>query len=309
MLLRLIRVVASIFVLYIVSSVVAGIYLAEASVHLRRKAVTERSHYVEMTETYSRFGVEDAAIHAADGTVLKGWYVRPDDWNHESVVLLHGVADNREGVAGYSVMFLKAGYAVLLPDSRAHGESGGAIATYGVLERSDVSRWAESLRNRANGCVYLFGESMGAAIALQAMTVTHGLCAVVVESPFSTFREIAYDRIAQTTGTGSAFSRTVARPMLEAALLYVRLRYNVTLADAQPAAAVAASPVPALLIAGMADHNITARHAVAIMRTAPAEDALWEVARADHGGAVRAAGPMFDSRVLGWFRSHQNPAS
>jgi hypothetical protein len=97
--------------------------------------------------------------------------------------------------------------------------------------------------------------------------------------------------------------------MLEAALLYVRLRYDVTLADAQPAAAVAASPVPALLIAGMADHNIPARHAVAIMRTAPAEDALWEIAGADHGGAARAAGPMFDSRVLGWFRSHQTPAS
>src|SRR5882757_1106650 len=260
MLLRLIRVVASIFVLYIVSSVVAGIYLAEASVHLRRKAVTERSHYVEMTETYSRFGVEDAAIHAADGTVLKGWYVRPDDWNHESVVLLHGVADNREGVAGYSVMFLKAGYAVLLPDSRAHGESGGAIATYGVMERNDIAAWSAWLRPRVDGCSYLFGESMGAAIALQAMTVTRGLCAVAVESPFSTFREIAQDRIAQDTGTGWIFSHIVARPMLEAALLYVQLHYGVNLADAQPKASVAASRVPTLLIAGDADQNIAPRH-------------------------------------------------
>ena len=259
-----------------------------------------------MVGAYSRSGVEDAAIHAPDGVLLKGWYVRPNDWNHEAVVLLHGVADNREGMAGYSVMFLKAGYAVLLPDSRAHGESGGAIATYGVLEKSDLSRWTEWLRQRGHGCVDLFGESMGAAIALQAMTVTHGLCAGVGESPFSTFREIADDRIAQTIGIPSAFSRTIARPMLEAALLFVHLRYGIALAEVQPKSAVAASPIPALLIAGTEDRNIAPSHAIAIMRTAPVGDALWEVPGAGHGGAARAAGPVFVSRVLDWFRSHQS---
>jgi dipeptidyl aminopeptidase/acylaminoacyl peptidase len=309
MLRRIIQIGLSLLGLYVVLSIAAGVYLAEAAIHPHRKPVTGRARYMAMFESYSSSGLENVAIDAAHHAELKGWYVRPNDWNHEAVILLHGVADDREGVAGYSVMFLKAGYAVLLPDSRAQGESSVTFATYGVLERNDVAQWTAWLRQRMNRCTYLFGESMGAAIALQAMTVTHGLCAVVVESPFSTFREIAYDRIAQTTGTGSAFSRTVTRPMLEAALLYVRLRYDVALADAQPAAAVAASPVPALLIAGMADHNIPARHAVAIMRTAPAEDALWEIAGADHGGAARAAGPMFDSRVLGWFRSHQTPAS
>ncbi len=160
-----------------------------------------------------------------------------------------------------------------------------------------------------DGCTYLFGESMGAAIALQAMTVTHGLCAVAVESPFSTFREIAQDRIAQGTGTGWVFSRIVARPTLEAAFLYVRLRYGVNLADAQPKTSVAESGVPAMLIAGDADRNIAPRHVIAIMRTAPSQDVLWEVPNADHGGAVRVAGAEFERRVLGWFDSHQIPAS
>jgi fermentation-respiration switch protein FrsA (DUF1100 family) len=306
MLRRTIQTVAALFALYLLLSVAAGIHLAEATIHVRRKAVTQRSEYASMVNTYSRSGIEDVGIQAPDRALLKGWYVRPNDWNHEAVVLLHGVADNREGMAGYSVTFLKAGYAVLLPDSRAHGDSGGAIATYGVLEKSDLSRWTEWLRRRGDGCVDLFGESMGAAIALQAMAVTHGLCAVVVESPFSTFREIADDRIAQTIGVGSAFSRTMAKPMLEAALLYVQLRYGIALADAQPKSAVAVSRIPVLLIAGTADRNIAPSHAIAIMRTAPARDALWEVPGAGHGGAVRAAGPAFDSRVLDWFRSHQS---
>jgi uncharacterized protein len=160
-----------------------------------------------------------------------------------------------------------------------------------------------------HGCTYLFGESMGAAIALQAMTVTRGLCAVAVESPFSTFREIAQDRIAQYTRTGSVFSHIVGGPMLEAAFLYVQLRYDVNLTDAQPKTSVAASGMPMLLIAGDADRNIAPKHAIAIMRTAPPQDALWEVANADHGGAVRVAGTEFERKVLGWFGSHQTRVS
>jgi hypothetical protein len=292
-----------------VLSIAAGIYLAEGAIHPHRRAVASRARYVAMVKGYSSSGVEDVAVDASHHAELKGWYVQPSDWNHEGVILLHGVADDREGVAGYSVMFLKAGYAVLLPDSRAHGTSGGAIATYGVLERNDIAQWADWLRQREHGCTYLFGESMGAAIALQAMTVTHGLCAVAVESPFSTFREIAQDRIAQTTGIGWIFSRIVGRPMLEAAFFYVRLRYGVNLADAQPKTSVAASRVPAMLIAGEADRNIAPRHAIEIMHTAPRQDVLWEVPNADHGGAARVAGRAFEGKVLDWFSSHQEPAS
>jgi alpha-beta hydrolase superfamily lysophospholipase len=309
MLRRSIQIGLSLLGLYVVLSIAAGIYLAEAAIHPHRRPVSGRARYMAMVETYSNSGVEDVAVDTTYQVKLKGWYVQPKDWNHEAVILLHGVSDDREGVASYSVMFLKAGYAVLLPDSRAHGESGGAIATYGVMERYDVAAWAIWLHQRMHGCTYLFGESMGAAIALQAMTVSRGICAVVVESPFSTFREIARDRIAQYTGTGWVFSHIVGRPMLEAAFLYVQLRYDVNLTDAQPKKCVAVSKVPTLLIAGDADRNIAPKHAIAIMRTAPPHDVLWEVPNADHGGAVRVAGAAFESKVLGWFASHQIPAS
>jgi fermentation-respiration switch protein FrsA (DUF1100 family) len=309
MLRRSIQIGLSLLGLYVVLSIVAGIYLAEAAIHPHRRPVTGRARYMAMVETYSNSGGEDVAVDTTYQVKLKGWYVQPKDWNHEAVILLHGVSDDREGVAGYSVMFLKVGYAVLLPDSRAHGESGGAIASYGVMERYDVAAWAVWLHQRMHGCTYLFGESMGAAIGLQAMTVSRGICAVVVESPFSTFREIAQDRVAQDTGIGRSFTRIVGDPMLEAALLYVRLRYGVNLTNAQPKTSVAASRVPTLLIAGDADQNIAPKHAIAIMRTAPPQDVLWEVPNADHGGAVRVAGAEFERRVLGWFASHQIPAS
>ena len=38
----------------------------------------------------------------------------------------------------------------------------------------------------------------------------------------------------------------------------------------------------------------------------PTEIVLWEVPNVGHCGAVNAAGQEFDTRVLGWFASHDN---
>lgn len=171
--------------------------------------------------------------------MLRAWSIHAAHPNGGAVILLHGMADTREGVAGYAFTFLRHGYSVLLPDSRAHGVSGGDAATYGVLERDDVRRWAQWQRPQTPGCEYLFGESMGAAIAIQASAVTPGICAVVTESSFASFYEIANDRISQYTGMGLWFPRTIAAPARDLALLYGALRFHVDLADASPVRAIA----------------------------------------------------------------------
>jgi hypothetical protein len=67
--------------------------------------------------------LQDVTITAADGVELKGWFVHPHDYNGNAVVLLHGITDNREGVAGYGRLLLEHGYSILLPDARGHGAS------------------------------------------------------------------------------------------------------------------------------------------------------------------------------------------
>jgi len=304
---RIARRLAAVFAFYLAASFVVGVFLAENTLRVPRRPVAQSDDFRAAVSRDFHARVQDAQIEARDGAVLKAWYVRPASWNGSSVVLLHGLGDNREGAAGFAPIFLGANYAVLIPDSRAHGQSGGAIATYGILERDDIRRWADWLRQASPGCVDLFGESMGAAIALQAMEATPNLCAVVAESPFASFREIACDRLSQTAGFGLAFSRTIARPSLEAALLYARLRYGVDLAAAQPQASVARSKVPVLLISDADDSNIAPRHQARIMQTAGPQDRIWIVPGAEHTGAGRAAGEEFQRRVLDWFAKHTTP--
>jgi pimeloyl-ACP methyl ester carboxylesterase len=196
--------------------------------------------------------------------VLKGWYVQPQKFNGNAVVLLHGITDNSEGVAGYSTIFLDQGYAVLLPDARAHGESGGAIATYGLKEADDLHQWvswlyAHSLRS--SQCVYGFGESYGAALLLQSLAVEPRFCAVAVEDSFSTAREMSYERVSGPLHLGPWFGKTLGQPIIDAAVLYSRMRYGIDLLKPSPLYGLQHSNVPVLLIQGAQDQSIRPKHA------------------------------------------------
>lgn len=292
---------------YLIFCIAAGVELAELSLRLPKHLPRGEAGYRTRVQAEFNAHVETVSLTAGDGALLKAWYVRPAHPNGESVILLHGITDNRIGMSGFGDIFLRQGYSVLLPDSRAHGESGGAIATYGILERQDVRRWVGWLRQRNPGCTYLLGESMGAAIGLQASAVTPQLCAVAVESPYANFREIAYERLGRGTHLGTLFWRTAGRPVIEVAIAYARLRYGLWLTNASPRLAVEESRTPALLIAGTADQNIPMHHAEELYRDCESHCALWIVPGADHGGASTVAPSEFQSRILQWFREHDQP--
>ncbi len=86
-------------------------------------------------------GAITIALAARDGVTLSAWWLRAPASNSNCVLVLHGVGDSRAGSAGFAPMFLEAGYSVLLPDSRAHGASGGQFVTYGLLEKYDALEW------------------------------------------------------------------------------------------------------------------------------------------------------------------------
>jgi len=246
--------------------------------------------------------MEDATISASDGAALRAWIIRPRRANGDDVLLLHGLGDNRVGMTGYAQMLVTHGYNVLLPDARAHGVSGGALATYGLLERNDVHQWFDFLDARDHPrCIFGFGESMGAAELLQSLDTHPHFCAVAAESPFATFREIAYDRMGQPFHLGPWVGRTFLRPVVEAAFLRARWKYGLYMQHISPEDSVAATIIPVLLIHGQVDSNIPVRHS-RLIRTHNSAVQLWEVPGADHCGAIGMAPQEFEQRLLGWFK-------
>jgi uncharacterized protein len=251
--------------------------------------------------------LKDVSITTPDATTLSAWIIRPHRSNGDTVILLHGLGDNRLGMSGYAQLLLAHGFTVLLPDARAHGISGGDLATYGLLERNDIRQWFDFLSSQDHPhCIFGFAESMGAAELLQSLTVEPGFCAVAAESSFATFREIAYDRMGQPFHLGPWFGRTLFRPVVEFAFLYVRLRYRLPMQQVSPDDSVAATRVPVLLIHGQIDSNIPIRHSRQIHAGNP-QTVLWEVPNADHCGAISADPQGFERHLLIWFSKTPNP--
>jgi len=299
------RVICTVVVCYAVVCAILAIFLGELAFRPQRVPVNERQSAEAIA---ARFGaaLRDVSVIASDGSHLQGWFARPAKANGDAVILLHGVGDNRQGMMGFAELFLSHGFIVLVPDSRAQGESGGAFPTYGLKESDDVHRWFDWLVIQQHPkCVFGMGESMGAAVLLQSIEKENRFCAVIAESSFASFRQIAYVRVGQFFHTGPWLGRIVLRPAVETAFLYGRLTRGINLADASPERSVVGSRVPILLIHGLADDNIPHQQSERIRAHGQVDIVLWEVPLAGHCGAVNAAGQEFNTRVIGWFRSHQ----
>jgi pimeloyl-ACP methyl ester carboxylesterase len=141
---------------------------------------------------------------------------------------------------------------------------------------------------------------MGAAQLLQSLDTHPHFCAVIAESSFANFREIAYDRMGQPFHLGPWVGRTVLRPLVEVAFLRARLKYHLRMDNISPEDSVAATTIPVLLIHGQIDSNIPVRHSQIIRERNPNAQ-LWEVPNADHCGAISTAPREFERRILAWF--------
>ena len=284
---RRIRWIVFLLALYGALCLIGGVYLADGTLHPARRPLTQEdlaAYQASLVPLHAR--LDEASIQTIEGYVLRGWMVRPAQSNGKAALLLHGLGDNRLGMTGYAELLLAHGFTVLLPDARAHGLSGGPLATYGLLERDDIHRWADYLASQTGtSCIYGIGESMGAAQILQSVQAGTNFCAVVAESPFASFREIAYDRMGQPFQLGPWVGRSVLRPVVEIAFLRARWKYKLDMSRVSPEDAIADTKIPILLIHGQIDSNIPVRHSRLILAS-HAGTVLWEVPGADHCGAI-----------------------
>jgi uncharacterized protein len=288
--------------LYLAFCLIAGIYVADGTLHPARRPITpEEETTIRDIAHHLDSDLAEVSITTPDSVTLRAWISHPHTSNGDAVILLHGLGDNRLGMTGYAQLLLAHGFTVLLPDARAHGTSGGQLATYGLLERNDIHQWFDFLAAQTHPlCIFALGESMGAAELLQSLAVEPHFCAVAAESSFSSFREIAYDRMGQPFHLGPWFGRTIFRPVIEFAFFYVRIKYGLDMQQVSPEDSVATTRVPVLLIHGQIDSNIPPRHSRQIQSRNPTA-VLWEVPNADHCEAITIAPREFDQRLRAWF--------
>jgi fermentation-respiration switch protein FrsA (DUF1100 family) len=219
------------------------------------------------------FAYEPVRFAASDGVPLAGWWIpalpprtagQAGDaaWGTRTVLVCHGLASSKSNQLIMAAPYPPAGFNVLIFDFRAHGESGGQLATFGDRERHDVLgavRWLREQRGDHAVKICGVGASQGAAalIAAAADDSEHGR-AIDALAVYAT-----YDNV-------PALTRTIANRYFFPPLRQLLVHIGLPLASAQTGANLATFaparlladvwPRPVLVIHGRRDEIISFEH-------------------------------------------------
>jgi pimeloyl-ACP methyl ester carboxylesterase len=180
-----------------------------------------------------------------------------------SIVLLHPWGTEGSAMTIWALLFASAGYVVVVPDLRSHGESADAPAGYGPREADDIADLVHDLRaaNRLPGPLYLLGVSYGGTVALFAAPKLADVHGVIALEPYA--NAAAVIRRAPASGLfGYRWLASWIRPReMDDAIQRASQQLGVDLAQIDPGNALAHTPSCALIVRG-ADDNLIARSAL-----------------------------------------------
>ena len=213
---------------------------------------------------------------AGASVTLAGWRCRSARGAaRATVIYLHGIADNRDSAVGAIQRFTSSGYDVIAYDSRAHGGSEGDRCTYGFYEKDDLRAVITQIEAAE---VIVIGQSLGAAVALQAAAIDSRIRAVVAASTFSDLRTIATERATSVFFPGFAIPWALDRAGQDG-------RFSVN--EASPLRAAASIRAPVFLIHGAEDGDTSPAHSRRVFDALISRKHLKIVPGAGHNDVMR----------------------
>ena len=240
--------------------------------------------------------VEPVTFPSASGSTLSGWLVAGPT-NRGVIILQHGVRADKSTLVGRAKFLTQAGYAVLMFDFQAHGESPGAMITFGFLESRDSQAAVQFARKRFPGKpVGVIGVSLGAAAAVLAQPPLD-VQALVLEMMFPTIEDATKDRIEIRLGAAGR----ILSPLLTA---QVSRRAGCQPEDLCPLVQVAKIPVAKLFIAGTEDRDTKFSEAQALFAAAAGPKQFLPVDGARHEDLHDFAPQPYEKTVLAFLESH-----
>jgi len=138
---------------------------------------------------------EILGIRTTDGVELNGYWIKSGiDSTKGIIILLHGIGGCKEHFLSLSRELCTKGIETIIFDGRAHGKSGGEFCTYGFKEKKDISQIVDKIKKiNPNLQVGIWGNSLGGAIAIQAMEFDERIEFGIIESTFTDLNKIVYD--------------------------------------------------------------------------------------------------------------------
>ncbi|MFO0840561.1 MAG: alpha/beta hydrolase [Phycisphaerae bacterium] len=240
---------------------------------------------------------EDARFRASDGVQLAAWFIPAQQSPPRGTVIhFHGNAENMTSHISFVAWLPTRGFNLLTFDYRGYGASEGRVTRAGtvrdglaavdyVLSRPDVDPRR----------VFIFGQSLGGAVAMVVAAQRPQVRAIVVDSTFGSYREIAALHLRRRFLPGFLADGLA---WLLVSGQYEPRDYLGTLA-----------PRPLLVIQSGQDEICPPELSDTLFAAARERKAIWRVPEAGHTEGIMMRDVEFQSRVIDWFEAAVGDAS
>lgn len=214
---------------------------------------------------------EDVYFMTTDGVRLHGWHLKAKDKSRGTILQLHGNAENISTHVNSVLWLTLEGYDVFTFDYRGYGRSGGSPDLDGVHEDAQAALETVLTRPDMNKeRLFVLGQSLGGAIAVYAVANSehkNRVTALILDSAFSSYRDIAREKLSQFILTWP-FQYPISF-LFNDDYSPVRWIKNV-------------HPLPVLIIQGDQDTIVPVHHASILYGTALDPKDLWVVNGVGH---------------------------
>ena len=247
-----------IFVILIFATGCSSFFFYPQKAHLDNPALNLVSH-------------EDVYFMTPDGLKLHGWHLKAKDKSRGTILQLHGNAENISTHVNSVLWLALEGYDVFSFDYRGYGKSEGSPTLDGVhIDARAALETVLKLPDINKERIFVLGQSLGGAIAVYTVANSpykNHVKAVIIDSAFSSYRDIAREKLAQFVLTWP-------------------FQYPLSLLfndDYSPVKWIKdVYPSPILIIQGDQDIVVPAHHASILYAAAQEPKQLWLVNGAEH---------------------------
>jgi fermentation-respiration switch protein FrsA (DUF1100 family) len=252
---------------------------------------TQRDHVFEpellLQTTPDRLGMkfEELRIPVGSGGdhgELYGWWVPAEQSNAPTILYLHGNYRNIGNNVEHTLRLHKLGFNVLLPDYRGFGKSSGGKPNEAKVYEDAEAAWQYLLKQRGvpPGQAFIYGHSLGGAIAIDLAIHHPEAAGLITESTFTSMAEIG---------------------KLSYAYLPVDWLLNQRFESLQK---IAALKIPVLLIHGTWDKTIPVKMAQQLYAAAPQPKTLTLIEGGEHNNSAAVGWTEYRDAVMAFVKQN-----
>lgn len=244
--------------------------------------------------------IEHVQITSFDGLMLRGLLIKAKQESDKMVIAIHGYRmNNLKEYAKYLQFYHDAGFHILLPDNRAHGQSEGKYIGFGYLDKFDCLQWIDFVEKQfqKNIQIILHGISMGSATVLMASgePLSQAVKCIISDCGYSSMMEEVKHAIQQTP---------IPSIMMKPAAFLSRYRAGYDFKKVSTIEQVKKSHTPTLFIHGDQDDFVPTKMVYELYEACPSQKELLIVKGAKHAQSFDVNPDLYQRTVLSFIQKY-----